>query len=140
MSLEIVSTGAVLGAEIRGIDLSQPLGDNAFAEIEHTYNQHGVIFFRNQRITPEQQVAFTRWHDPRAAEGDLGGNPARRIGRRRLTGGQSRQCVSEETVANCPPTRARAEAVTRPPDRRRERLNSTQDGASYQTPEAFAAC
>ena len=60
MSLEIVSTGAVLGAEIRGIDLSQPLGDNAFAEIEHTYNQHGVIFFRNQRITPEQQVAFTR--------------------------------------------------------------------------------
>ena len=60
MSLEVVSTGAVLGAEIRGIDLSQPLGDNAFAEIEHTYNQHGVIFFRNQRITPDQQVAFTR--------------------------------------------------------------------------------
>jgi taurine dioxygenase len=60
MSLEIIPTGAVLGAEIRGIDLSQPLGANAFAEIEHTYNEYGVIFFRNQRITPEQQVSFTR--------------------------------------------------------------------------------
>jgi taurine dioxygenase len=60
MSLEIVPTGAAVGAEIRGIDLAQPLGDNVFAEIEHAYDEHGVIFFRNQRITPEQQVAFTR--------------------------------------------------------------------------------
>jgi taurine dioxygenase len=60
MSLEIIPAGAVLGAEIRGVDLSQPLGANAFAEIEHVYDQHGVIFFRNQRITPEQQVSFTR--------------------------------------------------------------------------------
>jgi len=44
MSLEIVSTGAVLGAEICCIDLSQPPGVNAFAEIEHAYNKHGVIF------------------------------------------------------------------------------------------------
>jgi taurine dioxygenase len=60
MSLEIVPAGAVLGAEIRGVDLSQPLGDNLFAEIEHAYNEYGVIFFRGQRIAPEQQVAFTR--------------------------------------------------------------------------------
>lgn len=60
MSLEIIRTGAVLGAEIRGVDLSQPLGDNGFAEIEHAYDEHGVIFFRNQRITPDHQVAFTR--------------------------------------------------------------------------------
>src|SRR6201998_624161 len=60
MSLEIIPPGAAVGAENRGVDLSQPLGDNAFAEIEHAYNQYGVIFFRDQRITPEQQVAFTR--------------------------------------------------------------------------------
>jgi len=34
-----------LAAEVRGIDLSQPLGDNLFGEIEHAYNEHGVIFF-----------------------------------------------------------------------------------------------
>jgi taurine dioxygenase len=60
MPIEIIPTGAALGAEIRGVDLAQPLGDNAFAIIEHAYNEHGVIFFREQRITPPQQVAFTR--------------------------------------------------------------------------------
>jgi alpha-ketoglutarate-dependent taurine dioxygenase len=35
MNLEIIPTGAALGAEIRSIDLSQPLGGNTFAEIEH---------------------------------------------------------------------------------------------------------
>jgi len=59
MSLEIIPAGAALGAEIRGVDLSQPLGDNLFAEIEHAYDHYGVIFFRGQRITPAQQVAFT---------------------------------------------------------------------------------
>jgi taurine dioxygenase len=60
MSLEIIPAGAALGAEIRGVDLAQPLGDNVFAEIEHAYDEYGVIFFRDQRIAPEQQVAFTR--------------------------------------------------------------------------------
>jgi taurine dioxygenase len=60
MSLEIIPTGAAVGAEIRGVDLSQPFGDNVFAQIEHAYDEHGVVFFRNQRIAPEQQVAFTR--------------------------------------------------------------------------------
>ena len=60
MSIEVIPTGAALGVEIRGIDLSQPLGDNAFALIERAYDEHGVIFFRDQHITPPQQVAFTR--------------------------------------------------------------------------------
>lgn len=60
MNLEIVPAAAALGAEIRGVDLSKPLDDRTFAAIEHAYNAHGVIFFRNQRISPQQQVAFTR--------------------------------------------------------------------------------
>jgi taurine dioxygenase len=59
VSIEIVSTGAALGAEIRGLDLADPV-DDAFAAIERAYNQYGVIFFRDQHITPSQQVAFTR--------------------------------------------------------------------------------
>jgi taurine dioxygenase len=60
MSIEVIPTDAALGAEIRGVDLAQPLGDNAFAVIEQAFDEHGVIFFRDQRITPPQQVAFTR--------------------------------------------------------------------------------
>lgn len=60
MSIEVVPTGAALGAEIRGIDLAEPIDDATFAAIERAYDEHGVIFFRGQRITPPQQVAFTR--------------------------------------------------------------------------------
>jgi len=60
MSIEVIPTGAALGAEVRGVDLSQPLGDNAFALIERAYDEHGVIFFRDHHISPPQQVAFTR--------------------------------------------------------------------------------
>lgn len=60
MSIEVIPTGAALGAEIRGVNLAEPLGDNAFAIVERAYDEHGVIFFRDQKITPPQQVAFTR--------------------------------------------------------------------------------
>ena len=36
------------------------MDDATFAAVERAYDEHGVIFFRDQRITPEQQVAFTR--------------------------------------------------------------------------------
>ena len=64
MSIEIIPSGAVpvapLGAEIRGVDLSQPRDDATFTAIERAYDEYGVIFFRDQHITPQQQVAFTR--------------------------------------------------------------------------------
>ncbi len=59
MSIEIVPTGAALGAEVRGVDLARRIDDETFAAIERAYNDHGVIFFRDQHITPPQQVAFT---------------------------------------------------------------------------------
>src|ERR1700730_18866352 len=60
MSIEIIPTGAALGAEIRGVDLAGSIGDETFAAIERAYYDHAVIFFRDQHITPPQQVAFTR--------------------------------------------------------------------------------
>ena len=44
-----------LGAEIDGVDLST-LDDTAFAEINQAFLDHQVIFFRDQYITPEQQL------------------------------------------------------------------------------------
>ena len=44
-----------LGAEIEGVDLST-LDDTKFAEINQAFLDHQVIFFRDQDITPEQQL------------------------------------------------------------------------------------
>jgi taurine dioxygenase len=60
MPIEIVPTGAALGAEIRGVDLGEPVDDATFANIERAYDEYGVIFFRDQHLSPPQQVAFTR--------------------------------------------------------------------------------
>ena len=60
MTIEIVPTGAAVGAEIRGVDLSAPLDEAIFAQIDDAYNKYGVIFFRDQRVAPPQQVAFSR--------------------------------------------------------------------------------
>ena len=58
--ISIVPTGAALGAEIRGVDLAQTLDAATFARIEDAFNRCGVIFFRRQSITVDQQIAFAR--------------------------------------------------------------------------------
>jgi taurine dioxygenase len=58
--LTIKRIGKHLGAEICGVDLSQPLDDDTFARIAEAFFDNEVAFFRNQHITPAQQVAFTR--------------------------------------------------------------------------------
>lgn len=51
---------APLGAEIDGIDLAQPIDADTFRRIDQAYAEYGVIFFRDQHLTPEQHLAFTR--------------------------------------------------------------------------------
>jgi taurine dioxygenase len=52
--------GKHLGAEISGVDLSKPLADDTFAQVAKAFFDNEVAFFRHQKLTPEQQVAFTR--------------------------------------------------------------------------------
>lgn len=51
--------GRDVGAQIDGVDLSQPLGDDAFSRILEALHEHGVIFFRDQRLDPAQLAAFS---------------------------------------------------------------------------------
>jgi taurine dioxygenase len=48
----------LIGAFISGIDLSQPLSSPVSAELDRALAEHGVIFFRDQTLTPEQHIAF----------------------------------------------------------------------------------
>jgi taurine dioxygenase len=54
----------VLGAEISGVDLRASLPDAVFAEIRRAFGEYGVVFFRDQRLTPEQHLAFAERFGP----------------------------------------------------------------------------
>jgi taurine dioxygenase len=59
MAIEVVPCSPVIGAEIRGIDLSQGVNDSEFAAIIEAWHRYQVILLRNQNLpTEEQQVAF----------------------------------------------------------------------------------
>jgi alpha-ketoglutarate-dependent taurine dioxygenase len=53
-----------LGAEIRGVDLATPPDDASFERIRDAFHAHSVILFRDQRLTEEQHIAFSRRFGP----------------------------------------------------------------------------
>lgn len=52
--------GAKVGATVRGVDLSQPLTAAQKSALRAGLSQHGVLFFRDQSLTPEQFLEATR--------------------------------------------------------------------------------
>jgi taurine dioxygenase len=59
-ALEARPLAGALGAEISGMDLSKPLDSGVFDEIHAALLRHGVVFFRDQRLTREAQLDFAR--------------------------------------------------------------------------------
>lgn len=57
-ALDVRPTSGHIGAEIHGVDLSQPLDDEAVAGIRAALLRWKVVFFRDQRISQAQQIAF----------------------------------------------------------------------------------
>lgn len=63
-SFEVRPLPGPLGAEVLGLDLSQPLSEAAFGRLHRAHLDHHLLVFRDQRITPAQQVAFSRRFGP----------------------------------------------------------------------------
>lgn len=59
MSFDINPLSDALGAEIRGLDLSKPLDDATFAAVHQAHLDYLVVVFRDQNLTPQQQIAFS---------------------------------------------------------------------------------
>ena len=55
---------APLGAQVLDLDLSLPLTPQEFAELHQAHLDHHVLVFRDQRITPQQQIDFSRRFGP----------------------------------------------------------------------------
>jgi len=60
MSISFRPLSYALGAEVLGADLSGQLGNEDFASIHDGFLRHGVLLFRNQHLTREQHIAFSR--------------------------------------------------------------------------------
>jgi taurine dioxygenase len=78
-SLEIIPTGAALGAEVRGVDLTS-LDDRQFAALRDAWHQHQVILLRGQTLDDQDLIAFSRRF------GDLDWAPVQETGRRFVEG------------------------------------------------------
>ena len=59
MAMSVERLGPSLGARVTGLDLTRPLDPEQVAAIEAGMDEHAVLVFPAQRITDEQQVAFT---------------------------------------------------------------------------------
>ena len=49
-----------LGAEIGGVDIAAGIDDKQFTELRRAFVDYGVIFLRDQEITPDQHIEFAR--------------------------------------------------------------------------------
>jgi taurine dioxygenase len=76
--IEVVPTGGALGAELRGVDLSQPLSEAAFRTIEEAWFEHLVLLFRDQHLDDRDIIAFAkRFGELHSASGrEYGGKPS----------------------------------------------------------------
>jgi len=59
MPIPVTKCDAALGAEI-GFDLSKPIDEPTFRELERIFHNNIVVFFRGQHLTEEQHIAFSR--------------------------------------------------------------------------------
>ena len=73
--LKIRKVAGALGAEISGVDLSADLSDGVIAEIRRAFVEHQVIFFRDQTLSPERQLAFGRRFGPLNIHPYVAGHP-----------------------------------------------------------------
>lgn len=60
VNLGLQPLSGTLGAEVSGIDLAQPLADDVIVAIRQAFVEHSVLVFREQDLSPEQQIAFGR--------------------------------------------------------------------------------
>ena len=78
-AVDVIPTGAALGAEVRGVDLRN-LDDAAFARVIEAWHDHCVVLIRDQALSDLELIAFSR------RMGDLDWAPVQETGRRFVEG------------------------------------------------------
>jgi taurine dioxygenase len=77
--IHVIPTGAALGAEVSGVDLKN-LDERQFPALERAWHEHQVVLVRDQTLTDDDLVAFSRRF------GNLDLAPVQETGRRFVEG------------------------------------------------------
>src|SRR4030081_1460225 len=93
--IDVISTGAALGAEVRGADL-RDLAPSAFAALRRAWHDYQVILVRAQTLSARDLTAFSRRF------GALDWAPVQETGRRFVEGLPEIYIVSNVTVNGQP--------------------------------------
>ncbi|MFN0163390.1 MAG: TauD/TfdA dioxygenase family protein [Burkholderiales bacterium] len=65
MTITVEPLTGSIAAEVTGVDLRKPIEAPAFAALHAAFLAHGVLVFRDQHVTPGEQVAYARrWGEP----------------------------------------------------------------------------
>ena len=76
-SVRVEPLDATLGATVRGVDLGEPLGDEAFEDIHAAWLAHAVLVFPGQFLDDDGHTAFSRRFGPLERMFDLRGKGSR---------------------------------------------------------------
>lgn len=61
--MQISKASDAVGAIVESVDIPK-LSDDQFAEIRAAFFEHGALFFRDQKLTPEDHITFAeRWNE-----------------------------------------------------------------------------
>ena len=59
--IDIRPLSGAIGAEIHGVDLNKAISKEQFLEVKSAFGQYGVIFFRDQNLTPDKEITFAEY-------------------------------------------------------------------------------
>jgi taurine dioxygenase len=59
MAIQVIPSGAALGARIEGVDLTKPLDDATFQAVRNAFYEHEVVYFRGKRLSEEDHIRFS---------------------------------------------------------------------------------
>ncbi|MGB0819624.1 MAG: TauD/TfdA dioxygenase family protein, partial [Parvibaculales bacterium] len=61
-AVEIKPVSGGVGVELANIDIGKGMSDADFEAIQSAFVENGLVFFRDQNISPEQHIEFAeRW-------------------------------------------------------------------------------
>lgn len=64
MAMQVIPDSRPLGAEIRGLNLAAGITATEAVQVRAALNEHSVIYFRHQKLAPQQQIEFTKHLGP----------------------------------------------------------------------------
>jgi len=85
MAITVTPLHPHIGAEIHGVDLARPVPPDDLAAIDAAFARHAVLVFPGQKLSDEQQIAFSRHFGPLEMSPDYAGSKKTRLARREIS-------------------------------------------------------